>query len=80
MKQRSLVTGTLWLAGAGFFTRRLGFFYRIQLSQRIGSIQGKAEILTKTLTATLGEDVYILTCTLTCIRDIAKEQTFEVLP
>lgn len=50
------------------------------LARRIGAIQGGAEVLSKTITTTLGEDVYVLTCTLTCIRDIAKEQTFEVLP
>lgn len=52
----------------------------LELSQRIGSLPGGAEVLSKTITTTLGEDAYILTCTLTCIRDIAKEQTFEVLP
>ncbi len=52
----------------------------LALSQRIGSIQGGAEVLSKTITTTLGEDAYLLTCTLTCVRDIAKEQTFEVLP
>lgn len=52
----------------------------LELAKRIGSIQGGAELLSKTVTTTLGEDAYILTCSLECIRDIAKEQTFEVLP
>ncbi|MBQ9780879.1 MAG: sporulation protein YqfD [Clostridia bacterium] len=52
----------------------------LALAQRIGSLPGDAEVLSKTITTTLGEDAYILTCTLECIRDIAKEQTFEVLP
>ena len=52
----------------------------LELARRIGSLQGGAEVLSKTITTTLGEDAYILTCHLTCIRDIAKEQTFEVLP
>lgn len=52
----------------------------LALTQRIGSLPGGAEVLSKTVTTTLGEDMYILTCTLECIRDIAKEQTFEVLP
>ena len=52
----------------------------LELAQRIGSIPGGAEVLSKTVTTTLGEDVYILNCTLECIRDIAKEQTFGVLP
>ncbi len=52
----------------------------LELAQRIGSLPGGAEVLSKTITTTLGEDTYILTCTLECIRDIAKEQTFEVLP
>ena len=50
-----------------------------QLSQRILSIPGGAEVLSKTITTTHGEDKYILSCTLECIRDIAKEQTVEVL-
>jgi len=50
------------------------------LAQRIGSLPGEVEVLSKTVTATLAEDRYMLTCTLTCIRDIAKEQTFKVLP
>ncbi len=52
----------------------------LELSQKIGSLPGGAEVLSKTITTTLGEDTYFLTCTLECIRDIAKEQTFEVLP
>ncbi len=51
-----------------------------ELSRRILSLKGGAEVLSKTLTAHLTEDTYILCCTLECIRDIAKEQTFEVLP
>ena len=51
-----------------------------ELSKKIGSLQGGAQVLDKTITTTLGEDVYILRCSLTCIRDIAKEQTFEVVP
>lgn len=52
----------------------------VELARRIGSLSGGAEVLSKTVTTVHGEDVYILSCTLTCIRDIAKEQTFEVLP
>ncbi len=37
MKRRSLITGTLWLTGAGIITRLLGFVYRIYLSNLIGS-------------------------------------------
>ena len=51
-----------------------------ELSRRILSLPGGAEVLSKTITTTLCEDRYILSCTLECIRDIAKEQTFEVLP
>lgn len=50
------------------------------LAQRIGSIPGGAEILNKSITTTLGEDTLLLTCTLTCVRDIAEERTFEILP
>lgn len=37
MKRGSLITGTLWLTGAGIITRLLGFIYRIYLSRLIGS-------------------------------------------
>lgn len=37
MKRSSLITGTLWLTGAGLITRLLGFVYRIYLSNLIGS-------------------------------------------
>ena len=37
MKRGSLITGTLWLTGAGLITRLLGFVYRIYLSNLIGS-------------------------------------------
>ncbi len=37
MKKNSFVAGTLWLSGAGLFTRLLGFVWRIFLSNRIGS-------------------------------------------
>ena len=37
MKRESLITGTLWLTGAGLITRLLGFVYRIYLSNLIGS-------------------------------------------
>ena len=37
MKRSSLITGTLWLTGAGIITRLLGFVYRIYLSNLIGS-------------------------------------------
>ena len=37
MKRESLITGTLWLSGAGLITRLLGFVYRIYLSNLIGS-------------------------------------------
>ena len=37
MKRESIITGTLWLTGAGLITRLLGFVYRIYLSNLIGS-------------------------------------------
>lgn len=52
----------------------------LELSRQISAIPGGAEVLSKTITTTHGEDAYVLHCTLTCIEDIAKEQTFEVLP
>ncbi len=51
-----------------------------QLSRRILSIPGGAEVLSKTITTMHCADKYILSCTLECIRDIAREQTVEVLP
>ena len=52
----------------------------LALAQKIGELQGEVEVLSKTITTTHGEDVYILNCTLECIRDIAKEQSFSVEP
>lgn len=52
----------------------------LTLAQRIGELPGEVEVLSKTISTIHGEDVYILNCTLECIRDIAKEQSFSVEP
>ncbi len=51
-----------------------------ELSKRISEIPGGAQLLNKQITTACGETCFVLTCTLDCIRDIAKEQIFEVLP
>lgn len=49
-----------------------------QLAEQIAQIQGGAEVLSKTITTTHKEDALLLSCTLVCLQDIAKEQVFEV--
>ncbi len=52
----------------------------LTLAQKIGELPGEVEVLSKTISTIHGKDVYILNCTLECIRDIAKEQPFRVEP
>ena len=50
----------------------------LELSRQISDIPGGAEVLSKIITTTRTPTSFVLQCTLTCIEDIAKEQTFEV--
>ena len=49
-----------------------------QLARALASLSGEVQLLQKTITTEVGESSVILTCTITCIENIAQVQEFEI--
>ena len=50
-----------------------------QLEQELSALSGEVQILQKDIVTEIGESSVVLTCTLTCIENIAVQQEFEII-
>lgn len=51
----------------------------LELARQIGELPGDADLIRKTVSATLREDALILDCVLVTIEDIAVERPFDIV-